>query len=252
MADLVNVTFANASDLDNVTQRRGNPTSLTIVDDAQASNGNAAQLHSSGSADASFSFDAANNAAGELSVSTSGWTSRSDIASFGILICQGSSSYEIWVNSDGGVQARKGNASPFASVPGGPVPDEYVTLDVSYHESTGLLRVWYGIPITSAPTVEWTDPDPLPVTGTHHGIVGASFQGSTARWDRLKISASQVVADPEVRIRGDDNAWHSITRPDGVAKIRGTEDQWYDVTGPSPADVRIRGASQWYGLKPTS
>lgn len=55
-----------------------------------------------------------------------------------------------------------------------------------------------------------------------------------------------------VRIRGQDNTWHSITTPDGPPKVRGNANQWHDLTGGSAVPARLRGASGWYDLNVVS
>lgn len=71
----------------------------------------------------------------------------------------------------------------------------------------------------------------------------------------MVVSALAIHEGPlvePVRVRGQDNAWHSITSPDGPAKIRGTDAQWHDLAGADAVDARVRGASQWYSLNPAS
>lgn len=53
-----------------------------------------------------------------------------------------------------------------------------------------------------------------------------------------------ALVDP-VRVRGQDNAWRSVTTPAGPAKIRGRDGQWHDL---GATDVRVRGAQEWYSL----
>lgn len=67
----------------------------------------------------------------------------------------------------------------------------------------------------------------------------------------LVVGALAITRGPltdEVRIRGQDNAWHSITSAAGPGQIRGTDGQWYDLSGADRTDVRIRGPQEWYSL----